>query len=138
MNSNSCFHCCYIFKNNNSETMFQGYSIFDANYNFEIYKFCSLNCGLKYIIDSKNELVKKLKNFFNFYEISPKNISQALPYTRLKIFGGDLNYKEYRENFVIPERFILEDTTENSYIYDYVVTKFSYDLNYYVDESNSI
>jgi hypothetical protein len=118
--------------------MFQGYSIFDANYNFEIYKFCSLNCGLKYIIDSKNELVKKLKNFFNFYEISPKNISQALPYTRLKIFGGDLNYKEYRENFVIPERFTLEDTTENSYIYDYVVTKFSYDLNYYVDESNSI
>jgi hypothetical protein len=80
-------------------------------------------------MNSKPDLVKKLKNFFDFYEISPKNVSQALPYTRLKFFNGDLSYEKYRENFVTPENFILEDI-KNIQIFEYIVTKFSYDLNY--------
>ena len=135
----NCFHCYYpflkIFKN------FQGYAIFDEHYNFEIYRFCSLNCGLKHIIteaqehssmNSKPDLVKKLKNFFDFYEVSPKTnkcLSQALPYIRLKIFNGDLSYEEYRENFVTPENFIFKDM-ENIQIFDYVVKDYIYDLNY--------
>jgi hypothetical protein len=140
----NCFHCYYPFsKIFNSEDIniyknFQGYFIFDEHYNFEIYRFCSLNCGLKHIVaeaqehksnDSKPDLVKKLKHFFDFYEISPKCLSQALPYTRLKIFNGDLSYTEYRENFVTPKNFIFEDM-ENFQIFDYVVTDYIYNLNY--------
>jgi 5'(3')-deoxyribonucleotidase len=131
----NCFNCCYPFSKifNSEDTSvyenFQGYPIFDEHYNFEIYRFCSLNCGLKHIMNSKNELVKKLKHFFDFYEVSPKEVSQALPYTRLKIFNGDLSYIEYRENFITPENFIFEDM-ENIQIFDYVVTDYIYNLNY--------
>jgi hypothetical protein len=109
---------------------FAGYSIFDENYNFEIYKFCSLNCGLKYIVDSKDQkvsenevfkptLVKKLKNFFDFYQIDPRTqkCPQALPIERLIVFGGDLDYKTYRKDFICPDIHISsENIIYNSYI----------------------
>ena len=158
MNSNYCFHCCYPFKNINTENInFQGYSIFDENYNFEIYKFCSLNCGLKYIMSeaqevsskdqkvsgieirskdqkvsgiesqevrSKPTLVRKLKNFFDFYSIDPKTqkISQALPIERLKVFNGDLSYEDYRKDFICPfidTTYIYEDSSFIEYEVDY-------------------
>ena len=101
-----CFHCYYPFSGtvgNYSGTAFQGYPIFDENYNFEIYRFCSLNCGLKYIMDSNENLVKKLKNFFNFYSVDSKILKQALNIDRLKVFNGDLSYEEYRKDFVCPK-----------------------------------
>lgn len=125
----NCFHCAYLIKTTGD------YYIFDENYNFEIYRFCSLNCGLKHImseaqehrfVDSKPNLVKKLKNFFDFYSIDPKSqsIKQALPFERLKVFGGDLSYSEYRKDFVCP--FI--DTS-----YDYTDTIYQDYIEYKVD-----
>jgi hypothetical protein len=96
----NCFHCNYQLSEVYSS--FQGYPIFDEHYNFEIYRFCSLNCGLKHIIDSKKELVNKLKHFFDFYNVSPKDVKVALHFNRLIYFGGDLDYETYRENFVTP------------------------------------
>ncbi len=114
----NCFHCAYLIKTTGD------YYIFDENYNFEIYRFCSLNCGLKYIVDSNENLVKKLKNFFDFYNVSPKKVSQALPFERLKVFGGDLSYSEYRKDFVCP--FI--DTS-----YDYIDTIYQDYIEYKVE-----
>jgi hypothetical protein len=114
----NCFHCYYPLKNVNDYGIeFEGYSIFDENYNFEIYKFCSLNCGLKYIMDSNTDLVKKLKNFFNFYEVDSKSFKQALPIERLVYFGGDLDYATYRKDFVCPDIYIQDENIYyNSYI----------------------
>lgn len=122
----NCFHCYYPFSKvfesedenidnyyNNSKIGFQGYFIFDENYNFEIYRFCSLNCALKYIVDSNENLVKKLKNFFNFYAVDSKILKQALPIKRLKIFSGDLSYEQYRKDFVCPK--IFDKLYEESY-----------------------
>lgn len=120
----NCFHCYYHFSNNkenNSETVgnyFQGYPIFDEHYNFEIYRFCSLNCGLKYIMDSNENLVKKLKNFFDFYTVDSKSLRQALPKERLKVFNGDLSYEEYRKDFICPKIYPIYNDIQ-SITYDY-------------------
>jgi hypothetical protein len=113
----NCFHCYYPFVNVNENPEFMGYSIFDEHYNFEIYKFCSLNCGLRYIMDSKTELVKKLKHFFDFYSVDSKILKMALPIERLIYFGGDLDYTDYRKDFMRPDIYsINENIHYNSHI----------------------
>jgi hypothetical protein len=114
----NCDNCLFAFSNVYPSC--QGYTIFDENYNFEIYRFCSLNCGLKFIvskaqeprsIDSQPDLVKKLKHFFDFYDTDSKTVKMALPRERLIIFDGDLTYSEYRKDFICP-------VIDTSYSYD--------------------
>lgn len=129
----NCFHCNYPLSS-------QGYKIFDENYNFEIYEFCSLNCGLKYIVDSKENLVKKLRNFFNFYNIDSKTLltpeskiplKQALPFERLKVFDGDLSYKDYRKDFITPNFYYDSyDIQNESFI--------TYEAEYTQDHTSSV
>ena len=106
----SCDHCFYEFSK--IYPTFQGLPIFDEHYNFEIYRFCSLNCGLKFMLNEaqersskelpKTDLVKKLKNFFDFYNIEPKSVQCAQPRESLKIFGGTLDYETFRKDFSTP------------------------------------
>ena len=122
----NCDNCVFPFSK--IYTTCQGYAIFDEHYNFEIYRFCSLNCGLKFIIDSKTELVKKLKNFFDFYNIDSKSIKMALPKERLLVFDGDLSYTEYRKDFVCP-------FVDTSYGYDENFITYVLDENKFSEES---
>ena len=120
----NCFHCYYLFSqiSEDSETQeFKDYFIFDEHYNIEIYRFCSLNCGLKYIMDSKTELVKKIKHFFDFYDVvpysekNPSGVSQALPKERLIIFGGYLDYTTYRKDFICPDMHVKSESIIDNY-----------------------
>jgi hypothetical protein len=96
-----CFHCFYNISSKEFLSKFQQVFIFDENYNMEIYRFCSLNCGLKFIMDSKTQLVKKLKNFFDYYEVSPKEVIMPLN-INMEDFKN-LDYKNYRKNFICLE-----------------------------------
>lgn len=96
-----CFHCFYNISSIEFLSKFQQVFIFDENYNMEIYRFCSLNCGLKFIMDSKTQLVKKLKNFFDYYEVSPKEVIMPLN-INMEDFKN-LDYKNYRKNFICLE-----------------------------------
>ena len=96
-----CFHCFYNISSKEFLSKFQQVFIFDENYNMEIYRFCSLNCGLKFIMDSKIQLVKKLKNFFDYYEVSPKEVIMPLN-INMEDFKN-LDYKNYRKNFICLE-----------------------------------
>jgi hypothetical protein len=100
----NCDHCFYEFSK--IYPTFQGLPILDEHYNFEIYRFCSLNCGLAFIMnnvtsESKN-LPQRLKNFFDFYNVDPKSFRQSLPRESLKVFNGSLDYETYRKDFITP------------------------------------
>jgi hypothetical protein len=163
-----CFHCFYNISSIEFLSKFQQVFIFDENYNMEIYRFCSLNCGLKFIMsfaqeqsskdlgaslcpelcskdrrspelcsmDSKTPLVKKLKNFFDYYEVSPKDLRSQEQGSKdlrspeqsskdhiiplnidFKNFT-DLDYKNYRKNFIcleanLPDTFFSPEDFSN-------------------------
>lgn len=103
---NSCDHCLYDFVNISST--FKGYPTLDADNYFEPFRFCSLNCALYYIVNSEHNLPQRLKNFFAYYEVDPKNVKQAFPRERLLILNGDLDYENFRKNFLCPNTLFFD------------------------------
>ena len=118
----TCNWCSFNFKDLSSD--FSGYTTFDKYGQSTNLYFCSINCCSAYITtdkyESQNNIDTKLDYLYNRYNIKGI-ITDAKNPKRLKCFGGDLTYEEYRKNFICPE--IEESCRENisiNYIEDYI------------------
>jgi hypothetical protein len=118
----NCHWCNFRFRELGSD--FSGYITFDKYGKSSNLYFCSINCCSAYITLDKNESVNnidiKLDYLYNRYNIKGI-VTNAKDPKRLKCFGGDLSYEEYRSNFTCPN---FEDSyRENvsiNYIEDYI------------------
>ena len=108
----SCNWCDYEL---NSES----YVIFDHNRKPRPSTFCSLNCCAAYI--SKCEEIEyieqMIESLYIYYRIKGY-IPEAPSKTKLKKFGGSLEYSEYRQNFICPKTQVKLETYEDEYISD--------------------
>lgn len=108
----SCNWCDYEI---NSES----YVIFDHHRKPRSLTFCSLNCCVAHI--SNREEIKyveqMIESLYIYYRIKGY-IPEAPSKTKLKKFGGSLEYSEYRQNFICPKTQMKLEIYEDEYISD--------------------
>ena len=126
----SCTWCSFNF--NSIDSYFGGYITFDKYGTKSGLRFCSINCCSAYINTDKYDSVvdnnKKLDMLYSYYGIECFIVDAKDP-KRLKKFGGDLTYEQYRSNFICPDIDGLDvkpKTHNYSYDYDY---DYDYDYN---------
>jgi len=94
-----CWNCCHKFDNNN-----YGLPIKYINNIFYIYGFfCSLECAARYTFDNFNndfEIYSLINFYYNFINnTTSEKINIAPKRLVLKMFGGNMDIDEYRNNF---------------------------------------
>ena len=94
------------------------------------YRMCSLNCCCAKIDEIGGQILQMQQNLYIYYNIKGY-IKEAKNKTKLKRYGGDLTYEEYRKNFTIP--LVDEDIKYKYDSYDeqddYKVYKDEYDYS---------
>ena len=97
----NCSWCSYVI--GDDEPIYNTFDIYNRNSGM---RFCSINCCSAYITTDKYESItninKKLDFLYEYYGINTI-IADAKNPKRLKKFGGDLTYEQYRCNFVFPK-----------------------------------
>ena len=98
-NCSACWNCCHDFDNN-----IYGMPIKFTNNIFHIYGFfCSLECASRYAFDNFNnklEIYSLINLYYNtINNTCDKKVNLAADKLTLKMFGGNLDIKEYRNHF---------------------------------------
>jgi hypothetical protein len=65
------------------------------------YRMCSLNCCCAKIEELGGQILQMQQNLYSYYNVTGY-IKEAKDKSKLKRFGGNLSYDEYRKNFTIP------------------------------------